>query len=63
VIKPDPRIYAITLRRMGNPDPAEVLFVDDRLSNIHAADTLGFRTHHFDGAPGLETKLKAEGLL
>ena len=63
VIKPDPRIYEITLRRMGNPDPAEVLFVDDRLSNIHAADALGFRTHHFDGAPGLETTLKAEGLL
>jgi len=63
VIKPDPRIYQIALDRMGNPDPADVLFIDDRLANIEAAEALGFRGHHFGGAEGLEQVLIAEGLL
>ncbi len=63
VIKPDPRIYQIALARMGNPDPADVMFIDDRLVNIEAAETLGFRGHHFSSAEGLERALTDEGLL
>lgn len=63
VVKPDPRIYEIVLARMGNPDPATVLFTDDREKNCAAADALGFKTHHFQGAAGFEARLRDEGLL
>ena len=63
IVKPDPRIYAIALARMGNPDPADVFFIDDSARNIEAAQALGFRTHHFRDASGLEQALIGEGLL
>ena len=63
VIKPDRRIYEIALSRMENPDPGEVLFVDDREDNVDAARALGFAAHHFDTASGLEAALEEHGLL
>jgi len=63
IAKPDPRIYEVALTRMGRPDPADVLFIDDRLDNIEAAGALGARGHHFRDAAGLETALEAAGLL
>ncbi len=46
-VKPEPRIYEILLERYGL-DPAETLFVDDRRSNIAAAEALGIRGKLFD---------------
>lgn len=63
VIKPDPKIYEIALARMGNPDPDDVLFIDDRANNIEAAEAMGMRGHQFTDAAGLERALLAEGLL
>ena len=63
LLKPDPEIYKLTLRRMGSPDPGHVIFIDDSQKNINAAATLGFETHLFDGAAGLERKLIEVGLL
>lgn len=63
MVKPDPRIYDITLARMGNPDPASVLFIDDRAENIDAAKAKGLQGHVFDGAEGLRARLTHEGLL
>lgn len=63
VVKPDARIYEITLARMGNPDPADVLFTDDRENNCAAAEAIGLKAHHFDGAAGFEARLVQEGLL
>ncbi|MEM8617255.1 MAG: HAD family phosphatase [Pseudomonadota bacterium] len=63
VVKPDPAIYDIALKRMGSPDAGSVLFIDDSKANIDAAAALGFRAHHFEGAKGLEQRLLAEGLL
>ena len=63
LIKPDPAIYAHALAAMGDPDPSEVFFIDDAEKNIAAADALGFRTHLFRSAEGLEAALVAEGLL
>lgn len=63
VVKPDPRIYEIALNRMGDPDPADVLFIDDRTDNIEAAQALGLRGHVFDGTDGLRGRLNAEGFL
>lgn len=63
IVKPDPQIYQIALARMGQPDPQTVLFTDDRENNCAAAAALGFKTHHFTGASGLENRLIEEGLL
>lgn len=63
VVKPDRRIYEIALERMGNPDPSDVIFADDRENNCEAAEKLGIKAHHFTGAEGFEARLVAEGLL
>lgn len=41
----------------------DVLFVDDREQNLQPARMLGFATHHFQGADGLERALGEHGLL
>lgn len=63
VIKPERRIYEIALARMGNPDPSDVLFADDREKNCVAAEAIGIKAHHFTGAAGFEARLRAEGFL
>lgn len=62
VVKPDPAIYLATLERIG-AQADEIFFTDNSLPNIVAADALGFRTHHFEGATGLRAALKQTGLL
>lgn len=44
--KPDPRIYEITLERVGS-HPKETVFVDDTLENVSAAEALGMTGIHF----------------
>ena len=63
LVKPDPAIFAHTLRMLGDPAPPDVFFIDDSEKNIIAANALGFRTHLFRSAEGLEAALVAEGLL
>ena len=63
LVKPDPAIFRHTLNTMGDPAPGEVFFIDDSERNIAAAGALGFRTHLFRSAEGLEAALQAEGLL
>ena len=46
VRKPDPRIYAIVLERLGLPAP-ECAFVDDIAVNVDTARGLGFTGVHF----------------
>ncbi|MEM7005549.1 MAG: HAD family phosphatase [Pseudomonadota bacterium] len=62
-VKPDPKIYSIALSRMGNPDPATVLFIDDSEKNTSAAAALRFQVHTFDTASRLETDLIDRNLL
>jgi putative hydrolase of the HAD superfamily len=45
--KPEREIYELTLDRLGNPAPAECLFVDDVEVNIEAARELGLAAVHF----------------
>jgi len=63
IVKPDPSIYFHTLKKMGSPPAHQVLFIDDSAKNIEAADELGFETHLFEGAGGLELRLKGAGLI
>jgi putative hydrolase of the HAD superfamily len=45
--KPEREIYELTLERLGDPPPAECLFVDDVEVNVDAARELGLATVHF----------------
>ena len=63
LVKPDPKIFHYTLSQMGGASPDDVLFIDDSAKNVATADALGFRTHLFRGAAGLERALILEGLL
>ena len=62
VIKPEPEIYARVEADCGI-EPKALLFIDDRLDNIAAAEARGWRTHHFTGPDGLARRLVSEGLL
>lgn len=46
--KPDSRIYAICLTEL-DVSATSALFVDDRLENLAAAESLGMKTLHFTG--------------
>jgi len=43
VRKPDPEIFRIALRRLGDPAPRRTLFLDDFEGNVTAARSLGIR--------------------
>ena len=45
--KPEPRIYTLTLERMGAVEPSECLFIDDNEVNAEAARQLGMHAVHF----------------
>jgi 2-haloacid dehalogenase len=62
LMKPDPAIYQLALRRFGLA-PGDALFIDDRIENVEAAETNGFAGHHFTGAAKLEATLMRAGLL
>lgn len=51
VMKPDPDIYWMALRRLGR-QPAETVFVDDNPDNVAAAQALGMAAVQF--RPGLD---------
>jgi 2-haloacid dehalogenase len=61
LVKPDPAIYALALRRFGLA-PGEGLFVDDRLENIESAAANGFVGHHFKDAETLRHTLHNHGI-
>jgi 2-haloacid dehalogenase len=62
LLKPDPEIYRLALRRFGLA-PGEGLFVDDRIENVRGGVAEGFPGHHFTGLGSLRQRLAAEGLL
>lgn len=47
--KPNPQIYRHALQALG-AQPAEAIFVDDFIENIHAAQALGMKAIHFQSA-------------
>lgn len=46
-VKPEPKIYEILLQRYGL-NPQETLFIDDRQSNVDAAEQMGIHGFKFD---------------
>jgi 2-haloacid dehalogenase len=62
MVKPDPAIYALALRRFGL-QPGEAIFVDDNIDNVISARANGFAAHHFKDAATLRSELNSLGLL
>ncbi len=62
LIKPDPAIYILALKRFGLA-PGEGLFIDDVLANVESAAQNGFLSHHFKNAPTLKAELVERALL
>ncbi|MDV6329679.1 HAD-IA family hydrolase [Asticcacaulis sp. 201] len=62
LIKPDPAIYDLTLRRLGL-QASDIFFTDDNADNIRVAASQGFVTHLFDTPATLRPALMAVGLL
>ena len=47
-LKPDPRAFRLALGALGDPDPVDVVFVDDQQSNLRGAVAVGMTTVYFD---------------
>jgi 2-haloacid dehalogenase len=62
LIKPDPAIFELALKRFSRR-AEQCLFIDDRQDNIEAAQALGMASHHFQDATQLESNLKSLRLL
>jgi 2-haloacid dehalogenase len=62
LIKPDPAIFRLLLKRIGRPAGACV-FIDDSRKNVDAAAALGFDAIHFRGADALRRELVGRALL
>ncbi|MCC7446262.1 MAG: HAD family phosphatase [Anaerolineae bacterium] len=62
LVKPDPRIFALLLAKIGRP-AGQCLFIDDSAHNIETASKLGFQTIHFKSPEQLATTLRQLGLL
>ena len=60
LIKPDPAIFRYTLEKLG-AQPSEALFVDDRLSNVTIARSLGLEAIQFTTLPKLNRALRDTG--
>ena len=61
-LKPDPRIFKAALSKVGR-SPKEVIFIDDRIENIRAAEKLGIRGILFVEERQLKQRLRNLGLL
>ena len=62
LIKPDPEIFHVLLKRR-RLDPARTLFIDDNAENIETAKGIGLVTHHYVEPEALRRGLVASGLL
>jgi putative hydrolase of the HAD superfamily len=55
--KPDGAFFARVLEKLGVSDPAEILFLDDAVPNIEAANTAGWKGSHYRGIQDLRSAL------
>jgi glucose-1-phosphatase len=60
--KPDPALFAATLKKVGTP-PHRALLIDDAGRNVESARTVGMHAYQFTDAPALEQELERAGLL
>ena len=59
--KPEPAIYAHAAESLHTP-PANILFIDDRIENIHAAQTAGMQAIQYLDHTAFEREMNSRGL-
>ena len=57
ITKPDPRVFQLALEKVGSK-PEEVLFIDDGLNNVRAAQEIGINAIKFVGLDNLVEELQ-----
>jgi 2-haloacid dehalogenase len=57
IVKPDPKIYHHTLQKL-NLAAKEAIFVDDRKTNVEAAEACGIRSLLFHDTPTFKSELE-----
>lgn len=62
LIKPDPRIFDLTIDRY-NLVAEETYFIDDRIDNVRAAEACGMVGHQFTDAATLKADMLAKGFV
>ncbi len=62
LIKPDPAIFEFAAARFGQP-PGQLVFLDDHLPNVQAAQACGWQALLFRDAAQAEADLQAHGWL
>ncbi|MFI6318590.1 HAD family hydrolase [Nonomuraea sp. NPDC050556] len=62
LVKPDAEIYEAVVGDLGG-DAGDMVFVDDRLENIQAAERAGLKGHHYTGAAGLREMIEKLSLM
>lgn len=62
ILKPDPRLFQLLLRRY-TIDPSQAVYVDDHARNVEAARQLGMHGIHFTDSATLRAELARVGLL
>ncbi|NML07023.1 HAD family phosphatase [Sphingomonas sp. G-3-2-10] len=62
LVKPDPAIYALALKRFGL-DASQAVFVDDNLANVESSRAAGIHTVHFTDAAAFRAELERLELL
>jgi HAD superfamily hydrolase (TIGR01509 family) len=60
--KPDPEIFRVALRRLGNPPPETCAFFDDMPSFVEVARSLGIQAEVFTDAANFQVQLARLGL-
>lgn len=60
--KPDPEIYQATIKALNVP-PESILFFDDTMINVDAAQSAGLQAVHVDRTVGVIPKLREIGLI
>ncbi len=58
IMKPDPRIYQLTLERLGVPADGAI-FLDDFIENVHAANNVGMYGVHFQSSAQAQQDIRA----
>lgn len=57
IVKPDPRIFHLTLTKLG-VEPDQAILVDDMSRNVAGAQAVGMQAIHFQGTPQMKAKLE-----
>ena len=62
ILKPEPAIFHLLAKR-NDIRLEDCMFIDDSLKNVHGAEAVGMKGHHFTSPTGLRAALETHGVL